>query len=140
LLGYLTAVAALGILLVSACAGFGATILRLALRPQYQQYSHLLVWMTVAASIGYVAAALSGILASLKCFVPQAYLMAAALAVTFISCWYLIPRYGLLGAAWATMAFMAFQAAGAVALLHWWRSQPMAYRVAPERVAEGITV
>jgi O-antigen/teichoic acid export membrane protein len=105
--GALLGVAGVGIALVS-----GETILRTFYRAEYADHADLLVWIMVAGAIGYVGSFLGyGVNATRafdRLFVP--YLAVAAVAA--LSSWLLVPRYGLLGAAWATA--VTYVAAGLV--------------------------
>lgn len=82
---------------------FGRHVLTLLYRADYSEYSGVLVWLAIAAAVGYVGSALGyGITATRRFgsfLVP--YLIVTV--VVLICCRLWIPRLGLLGAAYATL-------------------------------------
>jgi len=90
----------------------GRPLLALLYRPDYAQHVNVFIWLMVAAGIGYVARILvSGMTASRQ-IKAQAPLYGITLLGTAAFSWMLIPRYGLLGAAWAVCAGMAVRLLG----------------------------
>jgi O-antigen/teichoic acid export membrane protein len=91
----------------------GRPLLALLYRPDYAQHVNVFIWLMAAAGIGYVARVLvSGMTASRQ-IKAQAPLYGITLLATAAFSWVLIPRYGLLGAAWAVCAGMAVLLMGA---------------------------
>jgi O-antigen/teichoic acid export membrane protein len=70
----------------------------------------------VAAGIGYLARFLVCSMTAARYFRAQAPLYAASTLVCAAACYWLIPRYGLLGAAWATGAATSSLLLGAAAM------------------------
>jgi len=103
---------------VAGAAVFGRVILRLLYRPEYAAYSGLLVKVMAAGALGYVAVMLGYTLTSARSFRPQAALLAAAVAVSALASWTLIPTMGLDGAAAAMALAAGVQIAGSLWILH----------------------
>ena len=103
---------------VAGAAVFGSVILRLLYRPEYAAYSGLFVKVMAEAALGYVAVMLGYALTSARSFRPQAPLLAAAVAVSAVASWALIPTMGLDGAAAAMALAACVQIAGSLGILH----------------------
>jgi O-antigen/teichoic acid export membrane protein len=91
----------------------GGPLLALLYRPDYAQHVNVFVWLMAAAGIGYVARVLVCGMTASRQLKAQAPLHAITLLATAVFSWVLIPRYGLLGAAWAVCAGMAVLLVGA---------------------------
>jgi len=100
LVGIGTALGAVG---VAMAAIFGHSILAVLYRPDYAKYANVLVWLMVAAGIGYVASFLGYGMSSARYFRIQAPLFAVVAISIIASCSLLVPRFGLLGAAQAAV-------------------------------------
>ncbi len=77
----------------------GRQILTLVYRPEYAQQLNLFVWLMVAAGIGYVASFLGYGMTSARYFRIQMPLFTAVTGTSAIACLWLIPTWGLQGAA-----------------------------------------
>jgi O-antigen/teichoic acid export membrane protein len=96
---------AIGAVLGSAAVGValavGKPLLTLIYRPEYAEQSLLLVWLMVAAGLGYVGSFLGHIVSAARYFRVQVPLFILVTCVSAIACWWLLPQYQLLGAAYA---------------------------------------
>ena len=94
----------------------GRQLLSALYRPEYAAHAHVLVWVMAAAAVGYLARFLVCAMTAARHLWAQAPLYAlAALACAAASYW-LIPRYGLRGAAWAMGTAMLVLLLGAAAV------------------------
>jgi O-antigen/teichoic acid export membrane protein len=99
LLGFgLGSLAVVGVLLV------GRPVLRLVYQPEYAEYSAVLAWLIFAITLDHVASFLGwGILATRRFHqYPVPYILTTGIVVG--ASWLLVPRFGLVGAAWAIAA------------------------------------
>lgn len=104
LVGRLMAVgAALGAAgLIVALAG-GRPLLVLLYRAEYAASVSVFIWLAVGAGVGYVASFLGYALTAARYFAVQAPLFAVVAAATGLAAWILVPRFGLVGAAWSVI-------------------------------------
>jgi O-antigen/teichoic acid export membrane protein len=79
----------------------GREILTLLYRPEYGQFSDVLVGVMVAATFGYVASFLGYAMTAARYFAIQPVIFGAVALTNALFCSILIPSYGLPGAAWA---------------------------------------
>src|SRR5438046_2872636 len=96
--------AALGLLGIAACALFGKPMLTLFYAPEYAKHTGVLVWLAVATGVAFLAQALSYAVTAARRLPEQLPIAVLSLVVCFLASQYLVPRYGLLGAAWAVLA------------------------------------
>lgn len=108
---------AIGIAGVALSALAGRPFLSIAFRPDYADSADVLIWVMVAGAIGYVASFLGYGVTATRRFIVQAPLIAVVTASTALACVILIPRYGLIGAAWALSGAAAVQLVGSAAVL-----------------------
>jgi O-antigen/teichoic acid export membrane protein len=80
----------------------GGPILRTFYRPEYAAYKDLLVWIMAAAAVGYAGSFLGYGINATRSFDRLAIPYCAVTGAGTLVCWLLVPRYGLIGAAWAT--------------------------------------
>lgn len=92
--------AGLGIcgLLVAGTAG--ELILRLLFGPQFARGADLLVWVMAVAIIEYLASVLGYVVTAARRFAVQLPLFATTALACAAACSVLVPRHGLVGAAW----------------------------------------
>jgi len=92
---------ALGIvgILISLLAG--REILTLLYRSEYAQFNNVLVWVMIAATLGYVASFLGYAMTAARYFAIQPVIFGVVALTNALFCSILIPSYGLLGASWA---------------------------------------
>ena len=124
----LTAAAAalgLGLVLLSILAG--GPLLRRLYGTEYAGQVPLLVWLNVGGAIGYLASCAGFAVTAARRFRQQFPLFGVVTLALWLACWWLIPRHGLLGAAWAVLIAAAFQLAGS------WLIVLRALREGPEK-------
>jgi O-antigen/teichoic acid export membrane protein len=120
LLGAVVGISAIGLALF-----FGPAFLRLVYRADYAQYATVFTRLMVAAAFAYVGSMLGYGMTAAQVFRPQVPLFLAAAAVTTLACWYLVPRLGLTGGAYAVLIGSVFSCAGSAYLVFSsFRSQP----------------
>ena len=85
----------------------------------YADQGQILVWMMVAAGIGYLGSMLGYSVTAARLFRAQMPLFALIVAVSAICSWWLIPAHGLFGAAWVPVITATVQVAGLLLLLAW---------------------
>ena len=103
--------AGMGIAIVGAAALLGRVLLTIVYAPEYAAHADVLVWLCVVAALGYVASALCCSITAARRFSEQLGVAALALAVSWLASRLLVPRFGLVGAAWALLAATATQTA-----------------------------
>lgn len=91
--------AGLGIVALLVALVAGKPILAIIYQPEYAQYSDLLVWLMVAAGIGYIASFLGYSMSAVRYFRVQIPLFIGVTGASALSCIWLIPLLGLKGAA-----------------------------------------
>jgi O-antigen/teichoic acid export membrane protein/thymidylate kinase len=94
----------LGLLGIAACALFGRSMLTLVYAPEYAAHEVVLIWLAVATGIGFLAQALSYAVTAARRLPEQLPIALLSLAVCTVGSYLLVPRYGLVGAAWAVLA------------------------------------
>lgn len=111
----------LGVLL--GCAGIctaatmGGWILRILFRPEYAEHVSLLVRLMVLGTVSYVASGEGYIMTAAGELNSQVLLQIVAGLVTLIACAFLVPHYGIYGAADAAIAGAIVLAIGSAAFL-----------------------
>lgn len=91
-------------LLIGICVVFialvaGEPILTLLYQPEYARYTNLFVWLMVAAGIGYIASFLGYGMTAARYFRVQVPLFISTALVSALACLWLLPIFGLQGAA-----------------------------------------
>jgi O-antigen/teichoic acid export membrane protein len=104
--------AANGVVGVLVAVFWGRQFLTIMYRPEYAAYPSVFAWLMVDAGISYIIAALGFGLAAARKFDVQLLVYVCAAVVTAAACVPLVPRYGLLGAAWALLAGLLTLCAG----------------------------
>ncbi len=90
----------------------GDWILTLIYRPEYGAHNHIFVLVMIAAGIGYVGWFVGDAMTAVRRLRAQALLFLAMTIATIGACAWLIPLFGLTGAALATMVTSVVHAAG----------------------------
>jgi O-antigen/teichoic acid export membrane protein len=85
--------------------------------PEYADHADVFVWLITAAGVGAVAALLTYALTSARSFRSQVPLFVTVTGSNVIACAILVPRFGLQGAAMATLAANVIHAVLAASLL-----------------------
>ncbi len=93
----------LGITTILIASVAGKQILTLIYRPEYAEYSNLLVWLMIAAAIRYVSSFLGQGMTAARFFRVQMPLFSLVAVTSTIACIWLLPTYGLFGAAIAIL-------------------------------------
>jgi O-antigen/teichoic acid export membrane protein len=104
--------AANGLVGVLVAVFWGRQFLTIMYRPEYAMYPAVFAWLMVAAGLSYIIAALGFGLAAARKFDVQLLVYVCAAVVTAAACVPLVPRYSLLGAAWALLAGLLTLCAG----------------------------
>jgi O-antigen/teichoic acid export membrane protein len=124
LFGVLIAAAALtAIAGVGGAYLFGGWALRLIYRPEYEQLQPVLVVLMAGMLATNVCTVLGYGLTAGRRFRSQLVLFAVTAAASALSCWLLLPGYGLLGAAYAHAVTWLVACGGGIALLVWHRRE-----------------
>jgi O-antigen/teichoic acid export membrane protein len=111
------AAAGLGLAGLGASALVGRAVLEIVFRPEFGAAAGVLVVLSAAAGLGFLATLLGYALTAARVLVTQATLLSVSLGVTAAGCLVLIPRLGAAGAAWSLVLAALVQAGwSAVAL------------------------
>ncbi|MEN6521637.1 MAG: oligosaccharide flippase family protein [Armatimonadota bacterium] len=102
---------ALGVLL-AAC--FGKELLTVLYTPEYAEHTEVFTIMAIASAISFTGSIFIYALTAARCLVNQIPLYLLATAATCILSFYLIPRYGLAGAAYALCCSSVILLLGAI--------------------------
>ncbi|HEY3265346.1 MAG TPA: oligosaccharide flippase family protein [Armatimonadota bacterium] len=97
---------------IAAAAAAGRGILSLLYTPEYAAATHVFTLMMVVAAIQYVVSFMGDGMTAARLFKPQVPLCAGVSAATLIAGLVLIPRFGLTGAAWASIISVAVELIG----------------------------
>lgn len=100
-----------GGLAVWAAGLFGSGVMRRLYGADYAGQGRVLTVLTVATALGGVCFVLDAALSAARRFAGQLAVNAAVLAVAVAAVLVLVPRYGVIGAAWATVAAAAVHCA-----------------------------
>jgi glycosyltransferase involved in cell wall biosynthesis/O-antigen/teichoic acid export membrane protein len=99
----LAAATALGASGIVAASLFGRRFLALAYAPDYAAHADLLVWLAVVAAVGFVSSGLGVAVTAARRFPAQLATAVVSLAVGAAGSALLVPRFGLVGAAFALL-------------------------------------
>ncbi|GGL75102.1 hypothetical protein GCM10010840_11500 [Deinococcus aerolatus] len=102
----------IGLAGIVGAALFGQSILRLLYGAVYAQDLPLFIWLMVAAAVSYLAAFMGFGMTAARRFREQVPLFALMAGLLWLLSQWLVPEYGLVGAAWATLAANIFQLMG----------------------------
>ncbi|MGB9899064.1 oligosaccharide flippase family protein, partial [Thermanaerothrix sp.] len=92
---------ALGICGVIISLTAGPEILAFLYRLEYTQYSNVLIWIMVAAMLGYVASFMGYAMTAAHYFLIQPFIFGFVALINAWACFFLVPTYGALGGAWS---------------------------------------
>lgn len=106
----LIGVAVAGVLAVWAAELFGASVLRTVYGEEYAEDAGTLTVLTVATAVAATCFVLDAALSAVRRFTGQLAVNAAVLVAAVLAALVLVPRYGIIGAAWATAAAAAVHA------------------------------
>ncbi|MCE5306584.1 MAG: lipopolysaccharide biosynthesis protein [Acidobacteriales bacterium] len=108
---------ALGVSGVLVALAVGNLVLRLVYRPAYASYADLLVWMMCAGVLSYAAILLGYVITGARVYAAQAPLLMMVAATSAVGSWFLVPKFGLNGAALALAGAWLVQLAGEALIL-----------------------
>jgi O-antigen/teichoic acid export membrane protein len=111
---------------------FGREILTLIYQPEYAQYQDVFVLLMVAAGIEYIAIFLDFGMSAARYFRVQLPLFAAVTVTAVLACFWLVPLYGLRGAAMAVIITTVVRAIGSLVIVVY------ALRALPRHTAETL--
>ncbi len=128
---------ALGVLLglgaLAMATLFGPFLLTHIFRPEYAEHSHIFEWLMAAGTVQFAAGGLGYVMTAARALKPQIPVLIANCATTAgISAW-LVPKYGLRGAAEALIVAGIVQLAGSLIIL---RRIDQQFHLAPQRDLE----
>jgi O-antigen/teichoic acid export membrane protein len=95
--------AAGGLVGIVLALALGRQVLTFLYTAEYGEQQDVLVWLAVAAAIGYVCSFLDSAMVASRRLNVQAPLFGGLLLLKAAACWAFIGRYGLVGAAWANV-------------------------------------
>jgi O-antigen/teichoic acid export membrane protein len=105
-------VGAIGVAGVAAAMVLGPLALRLLYRPEYAEYQTPFIWLVVGGALSYVASVFGFAATARRQIAWQPLVLILTVATTLLSCWLLVPGFGLAGAALATVVSWAVCTAG----------------------------
>jgi len=88
---------------------FGKRLLTALYQTEYANYLGVLLILIVTTSIGAIASFIGYGVTAARCFTSQLFAMAAVSAGTAMAVFFLVPRLGIVGAAWSLMAAALLQ-------------------------------
>ncbi|NEQ28455.1 MAG: lipopolysaccharide biosynthesis protein, partial [Microcoleus sp. SIO2G3] len=109
--------AVLGGAIVFVASVAGERILTILYQPEYAQHKDLFVWLMVAAAIGYISSFLGDGMSAARYFRIQIPLFVSVTTTLAVACLWLLPTYGLQGAAIALIMAAIVQAAMSVGVI-----------------------
>ncbi|MGA8144154.1 MAG: oligosaccharide flippase family protein [Candidatus Acidiferrales bacterium] len=110
--------AAMGVCGLLGGAVLGRQVLTLLYRPEYAEHVDLLLWLLTVGAVGCVASCLGCAMSAASQFRVQVPLFLAVTGTSFVACHFLIPRFGLRGAALAALVAMCVQLVGTAIVVY----------------------
>jgi O-antigen/teichoic acid export membrane protein len=95
---------AFGVAAIAGATLLGGPVLAILYTPEYARHANVLVWLALAATAGMSASAFGYALTAARRFPQQLLVALAGVLVCALASHWLVPRYGLVGAAWAVLA------------------------------------
>jgi len=109
--------AGMGILALLVALIAGREILTTLYSPEYAKHAELFTWLVVPTTTLYVASFLGYGMTAARYFRSQIPLFGLCVITAALGCLWLVPRFGLLGAVWASLAASILQLVGSVAII-----------------------
>jgi O-antigen/teichoic acid export membrane protein len=136
----LTIGAALGLAGILGAIALGRPVLSLLFRPEYAAYADVLIWLMVARMVMNVQSFLGYSMTAARWFKLQIWTYGLMLVSLFVAAWFMIPKWGSLGAAWATLtsACITLVVTLGVAVLKYRKDKIEPGRVPADLCEEGI--
>ena len=94
---------AIGLAMLALVAATGSTLLKLLYGAKYSGYQDLFLWVIGTGAVGYGASILGYAVVATRRFNAQVPIHASVAVTTFLGCWFLIPRFGTVGATWGVL-------------------------------------
>lgn len=126
-----------GSLLVLGGAVAGPPVIRVLFGPEYAEHQSLFIWLLVAGTVGYVASAVGVSMTGARRFKEQLPLFAVVAVALYLLCERLIPAYGLLGAAYASLIAFILQLLGSLFILFFAVKNPPAQNTSAQNLSEN---
>jgi len=104
---------------VAVAMAFGGPLLSLLYTPEYAAHRRVFAWLMAAGGVTYVASFLGYALTAMRIFRAQVALFAGVSAASALGCYWLVPRFGLVGAASAVLAAAVIQVAASAGAMVW---------------------
>jgi len=96
---------------------FGRAFLTIVYKPEYAEQQEVFVWLLISAGAIMLASILGYGMTAARRFKSQVPLFIVTCGVSFLLSRFLIPRYGMQGAAWAMLGATAIQSLGALLVI-----------------------
>jgi O-antigen/teichoic acid export membrane protein len=96
--------ASMGLIGVAGACLFGQRALTLLFRPEYAAATQVFIWLLAAQLVSNVQSFVGYAMTAARWFKAQVWTYGFMLALLLVASWLLIPKWGGLGAAWATLA------------------------------------
>jgi O-antigen/teichoic acid export membrane protein len=93
----------IGVAGVLVAAVIGKPVLSIIYSPEYAQHNRLLVLIMVAGGVSYVGSLMGSPVVAMRHFREILWVYLGNTLFLLVLAWYLIPRYGMMGAAWAML-------------------------------------
>jgi len=108
----------LGFIGITISLAFGDIILSLVYSPEYIAYKNIFVWLMIFTFFTYIVNFLGNGVTSMRIFKTQFLIHFLNVMVTFLSSFFLIDYFGLVGAVWSLLAEMLFMTILYAALIY----------------------
>jgi O-antigen/teichoic acid export membrane protein len=96
--------ASIGLVGVAGACLLGRHVLTLLFRPEYAAFAQVFIWLMAAQLVLNVQSFVGYAMTAARWFRAQVWTYGLMLALLLVCSWLTIPRWGGLGAAWATLA------------------------------------
>jgi O-antigen/teichoic acid export membrane protein len=96
---------------------FRRGFLTFAYKKEYAQQPDVFVWLLIAAGGNMISSMLTYGMLAAKRFKSQVPLHSASVLVCFIGCWFLVPKYGMNGAAWSMLFAVISKIIGSILII-----------------------
>lgn len=96
---------------------YGNTILTIIYNPDFTRYNYIFILLMVASAIGYVTSLLNIGIVVARYIRIQPILSVVVLSISIVSCFMLVPKLGLIGAAYAVIITFLIQFIGNLCII-----------------------
>ncbi len=94
----------------------GRPLLVLLYSPEYAERVDVFCWLMTAGAAANLCSVLGYGMTAARCFRPQVPLFGLSVVISVLACYWLVPSYGLRGAAWALLASYSVQLLGCLVI------------------------